>query len=284
MQNIKIGGVPEHFNMPWHYASGSGLFAQRGINIQWTDYSTGTGAMMQDIHNQKLDLAIVLTEGAVSAISNGINAKILQWYTKSSLNWGIHTGTESHIVSEEQIYTSKYAVSRLGSGSHLMAHVHAQKNKHVLSEEQFVIVNSLRGAETALTDRTADVFFWEKYTTQNSVDKGIFRRIGEILTPWPCFVVVANDEFINNNKSKLFDVLTIINQVNKNFKNIHNVAQSIAQKYNLEISQVIEWLDTVEWAHEIQVEPEVLEGISKKMFELQIIKNCKPSSQIIYKF
>ncbi|HTF82331.1 MAG TPA: hypothetical protein VL947_11410, partial [Cytophagales bacterium] len=198
MHIIKVGGVPEHYNMPWHYASDNNIFAQRNIKISWIDYSTGTGAMMQDIDEGRLDLAIVLTEGAVAAISNGAKAKILQWYTLSPLNWGIHVAASSPISQESEIFDKRYAVSRLGSGSHLMAHVHAQKYGKSLSHDQFVVINSLRGAETSLIDKSAEVFFWERYTTQPSVDKGIFKRIGEIHTPWPCFVVVASDKFITS--------------------------------------------------------------------------------------
>lgn len=284
MQIVKVGGVPEHFNMPWHYASEQNLFAQRNIGISWVDYSTGTGAMMQDINDGKLDLAIVLTEGATAAICNGANAKIVQWYTNSPLNWGIHVSAFSEIESETEIFNKKYAVSRLGSGSHLMAHVHANKFGATLKDDQFVIVNSLRGAETSLTDKAADIFFWEKYTTQPSVDKGLFKRIGEAPTPWPCFVVVANNDFITNNKALLFDTLVGINQVTKTFKNLSDVVAMIAQKYNLDKEQVKEWLETVNWNYEMKIDSSVIDHISKQMFNLGLIKNRKDTNSIIYKF
>ncbi len=281
MHIIKVGGVPEHFNMPWHYASDNNIFAQRGIKINWVDYSTGTGAMMQDIDSNKLDLAIVLTEGAVAAISNGTKARIVQWYTLSALNWGIHVAEASAIKEEKEIFDKKYAVSRMGSGSHLMAHVHAEKFGKTLNETQFVIANSLRGAETTLTDKTADVFFWEKYTTQPSVDKGIFRRIGEVLTPWPCFVVVASENFLKEQKTVMYDALVMINQVNKNFKNHPDVVSMIAKKYHLEEDQVAEWLKTVQWNHELKINEAVIENISSQMFKLGLTKHKKSLEGLI---
>lgn len=281
MHIIRVGGVPEHYNMPWHYASDNNLFAQRGIKLSWIDYSTGTGAMMQDIDNGKLDLAVVLTEGAVAAISNGVKAKIVQWYTLSALNWGIHVAKGSEILQEEDILSKKYAISRLGSGSHLMAHVHAKKFGKTLADQQFEIVNSLRGAETSLTDKTSDVFFWEKYTTQPSVDKGIFRRIGEVLTPWPCFVVVASEKFLAEQKTVLFDAMVIINQINKNFKSLPKVAAMIAKRYHLEETQVTEWLHTVEWNHQLKIDESIIENISSEMFTLGLIKSKKPISGLI---
>ena len=31
---INIGGVPEHFNLPWQLAIENGLFEERGLNIK----------------------------------------------------------------------------------------------------------------------------------------------------------------------------------------------------------------------------------------------------------
>lgn len=236
---------------------------------------------MQDIDNDKLDMAIVLTEGAVAAISNGTKAKIVQWYTLSALNWGIHVAKGSEIFQEGDILSKKYAISRLGSGSHLMAHVHAKKFGKTLESQQFEVVNSLRGAETSLTDKTSDVFFWEKYTTQPSVDKGIFRRVGEVLTPWPCFVVVASEKFLAAQKTVLFDAMVIINQVNKNFKNVPGVVAMIAKRYHLEEAQVAEWLRTVEWNHHLKIDEAVIENISSEMFTLGLIKSKKPIAGLI---
>ncbi len=51
---VKIGGVPEHFNYPWHKAIEEGKFAQHQIDLQWTDYPGGTGALVQDLTDKKL--------------------------------------------------------------------------------------------------------------------------------------------------------------------------------------------------------------------------------------
>jgi ABC-type nitrate/sulfonate/bicarbonate transport system substrate-binding protein len=35
MLNIRVGGVPEHFNLPWHLALENGLFESENINVEW---------------------------------------------------------------------------------------------------------------------------------------------------------------------------------------------------------------------------------------------------------
>jgi len=49
MKTIRIGGVPEHFNLPWHRTIANKDFETKGIDLQWADYPGGTGAMMQDL-------------------------------------------------------------------------------------------------------------------------------------------------------------------------------------------------------------------------------------------
>ncbi len=43
------------------------VFRSKGIIYEWIDYPGGTGAMVEALRNGELDVAIMLTEGAVSA-------------------------------------------------------------------------------------------------------------------------------------------------------------------------------------------------------------------------
>ncbi|HSZ24739.1 MAG TPA: hypothetical protein VK766_03425, partial [Cytophagaceae bacterium] len=77
MTTIAIGGVPEHFNLPWHYALEQGKFLEKKITLSWKDYPGGTGAMNKDLRLGVLDAAVMLTEGAVADIVNGNKSKIV---------------------------------------------------------------------------------------------------------------------------------------------------------------------------------------------------------------
>ena len=63
MKKVKIVGVPEHFNLPWHMAIEDGIFEDKGIDLEWTDVPEGTGKMCQLLQEGQTDLAIILTEG-----------------------------------------------------------------------------------------------------------------------------------------------------------------------------------------------------------------------------
>ena len=87
MKSIKIAGVPEHFNLPWHLAIENGDFEKENIDLQWTDVPEGTGKMCQMLRDGSTDIAVILTEGIVKDIVAGNPSKIVQVYVESPLVW-----------------------------------------------------------------------------------------------------------------------------------------------------------------------------------------------------
>ncbi|HNR85553.1 MAG TPA: ABC transporter substrate-binding protein, partial [Taishania sp.] len=120
---LRVGGVPEHFNLPWKLALEDGEFKKEGIEVHWTDMPGGTGQMLRGFENKTLDVAVMLTEGITKGILQGLNAKIVDVYVTSPLHWGIHVPFHSNYTKVEQLENQTFAISRMGSGSHLMAYV-----------------------------------------------------------------------------------------------------------------------------------------------------------------
>ena len=209
---IVVGGVPEHFNLPWHQAIEQDAFANIGVDVKFKTYHGGTGAMTRALRNGEVDVALLLTEGCVADLLNGNPSKIVKNYIQTPLIWGIHVGAESSIDSIEQMRGKRYAISRFGSGSHLMAIVDASERGWETDELKFKKIGNLKGARKALTTDEADIFFWEKYTTDPFVQSGEFRRIGIRETLWPAFVVCASESCIENNENQLRQVLEVINR------------------------------------------------------------------------
>ena len=84
MLRLKIGGVPEHFNLPWRMAIEEGRFRKEEIHLHWSDMGGGTGQMIRGLETGSLDIAVLLTEGITKAVLQGLNAKIIQTYCKSN--------------------------------------------------------------------------------------------------------------------------------------------------------------------------------------------------------
>ena len=57
MKNIRVGGVPEHFNLPWHLAMENKDFEEQGIKLTWRDFPDGTGAMCRALRDNEIDVS-----------------------------------------------------------------------------------------------------------------------------------------------------------------------------------------------------------------------------------
>ena len=281
MKKVKIVGVPEHFNLPWHMAMEEGAFEDRGIDLQWTEIPEGTGKMCQMLQDRETDLAIILTEGIVKSIVAGNSVKIVQEYIASPLLWGIHVGAKSPYRSIADLKSKKIAISRYGSGSHLMAYVNAQNEGWDTDSLQFEVIDNLYGAVKSLTDDTADYFMWERFTTKPLVDNGTFRRLGDCPTPWPCFVVAATDNFIREDSGALRHILDTINNYTAEFKRIPSIDRTLANRYGQKLEDIREWLAITEWSQS-KVSTQEIENVQNTMYDLKLIDKSVNTDKILF--
>ncbi|MFV5689944.1 substrate-binding domain-containing protein [Flavobacterium sp. ZT3R25] len=270
MTAIKIAGVPEHFNLPWHLSLENGDFEKENIDLQWTDVPEGTGKMCQMLRDGETDIAVILTEGIVKDITAGNPSKIVQVYVESPLIWGIHVAAKSNYKTLADLENTKVAISRLGSGSQLMAYVNADNQGWKTDNLQFEIVNTIDGAVEALTNGTADYFMWERFMTKPLVDKGIFRRVADCPTPWPCFVIAVRDEILEKQPDIISKILNIINQTTQEFKDIPNIDKTLASNYSQKIEDIKEWLSLTQWSQK-PLSEKMLNKVQNQLFQLKII-------------
>jgi hypothetical protein len=242
---LRIGGVPEHFNYLWKLPETRESFRNRGFYYEWIDFPGGTGAMVTALENGDLDIAIMLTEGAISAISNHKTFRIKQPFVMSPLIWGVFSSTRSRNEPIPGFAEAKFAVSRKFSGSHLMAKFLAMRQGIKLHEDQFVVSNNLDGARKALQEGSADYFLWEKWMTRFLVHAGEFTEVDTIAAPWPAFVFV-----VNNNaqldweplKAAIDDAVLMFESLEQN-----ELLNALAIHYNLTVADVQEWKKTVKY-------------------------------------
>lgn len=283
MTQINIGGVPEHFNLAWYLTLKKGDYKDKNINLRWHDYYGGTGAMNKALREKEIDIAVILTEGIVKDIINGNPSKIVQTFVQSPLIWGVHVAHHSTYKTIEDLKGKKAAISRYGSGSHLMAYINARNNNWDLDKDlNFEVINTLDGAVTGLTNGKADYFLWEKFTTKPLVDDGTFRHIANCPSPWPCFVIAAREDFIASNQTTLKTLLNIINHTTANFKDIENIDKTIANRYGQKLEDVQEWLKLTEWSQEL-IDEKTLDEVQKELFTLNIIPEMVDYEQLTHK-
>ncbi len=281
MLNLKVGGVPEHFNYPWYITLKNKEYTKEGINLRWSDFPGGTGDMCKALRNGTVDIAIVLTEGIIKDIINGNPSKIIQTFVKSPLIWGIHVGANSKFKTIQDLEHAKVAISRFGSGSHLMAIVNAYNNGWDVTKLKFKVVGDIQGGIDALTTGEADYFMWEHFTTKPLVDNGTFRRVGDCPTPWPCFVVAVRDEILENHPKEVATVLNIINNCTSDFKKINNIDATLADRYEQQLEDIQEWLSITEWNDGKPISKNILTRIQNKMENFNVIEKKIDSGKLI---
>jgi ABC-type nitrate/sulfonate/bicarbonate transport system substrate-binding protein len=280
MTTIKIAGVPEHFNLPWHLSIENKAFTSKNIDLQWTDVPEGTGKMCEMLRNGETDIAIILTEGIIKDIIAGNPSKIVQTYVESPLIWGIHVAANSNYHTLSDLENKIAAISRLGSGSQLMAYVNADNQGWKTDSLQFEIVNTINGAEEALTAGKADYFMWERFMTKPLVDQGVFRKIADCPTPWPCFVIAVREEILTNEPVVVSSILEIINQCTKEFKAIPNIVQTLSERYDQKLEDIQEWLTLTSWSQEL-LDQKMLNKIQNQLLELSIIDKKGTFAEIV---
>ena len=268
---LRVGGVPEHFNLPWKLALEDGEFKKEGIEVHWTDMPGGTGQMLRGFENKTLDVAVMLTEGITKGILQGLNAKIVDVYVTSPLHWGIHMPFHSNYTKVEQLENQTFAISRMGSGSHLMAYVCADRMGWDTTNLKFNVIGDVYGGIWALEHNEAQLFLWDKYMTHPFTTQEKCRYIDEVITPWPCFVIAAREEVIQENPEAIKLISKIVNERALVMKNSEHIVEIISWRYNLRSNQVQNWLSETDWNYNLIKYPLAFEKTVRYLVKLNLI-------------
>jgi ABC-type nitrate/sulfonate/bicarbonate transport system substrate-binding protein len=242
--------VPEHFNLPWHLAIESADAGRCGAGVDWTDYAAGTGAMLADLGSGRLDLAVLLTEGAALGIARALPVVAVSLYTTSPLIWGVHVPPDSRYARIADLRGARFAISREGSGSHLMSLAMANRHGWPVAGLDYEIVDDLAGAIEAFRQGRAEVFLWEHFTTEPAVAAGHFRRIDDFVAPWPAWVVCAHEPAWQRHRQPIESLIAIVAASAAGLATAPDRVTTIARRYGLEPAAVEQWLGKTQWASE----------------------------------
>ena len=282
LMRVRVGGVHEPFNLPWLLAAEAGEFERIGVSLDFCAVAGGTGALVGALDDGSLDLATILTEGAVAAVGNGCKARIHAAFVDSPLLWGIHTAVAADAPQRAADLADKtFAISRHGSGSELMAYVLADREKFRLGSDKMRVVGGIDGAAEALPARTADVFLWERFVTAPLVERGVFARIGEIATPWPAFVLAGSPAFLRDHAPLVDRLLAIALTYALRLKSDRPYAANlIVARYGMSLPDAHAWLDLVAWPTSVGADADVLSSVISTMSRLGRIPASFPASHL----
>lgn len=275
--HIRVGGVPEHFNLPWQRAAERDIFSGADIDLSWTMYAGGTGAMTEALRNNTLDIGILLTEGFMAAACAGLKAKIAKVYIDTPLVWGIYTAADSGFDFSRKMLPAPLAISRFGSGSHLMSMIHAQERKLSLTTENFSVVNSLHGAVESLQAHQTSFFYWEKFMTRPHVKSGALKQVGEFSAPWSSFLLVVSEESLKQKQDAILRLLKLMNLECIAFKQDNHSAIALSKRFDMSLPESRKWLADTQWNYDFTVSRRSLENTRRALMTVEL---CNEELQI----
>lgn len=245
--------------------------------------------MITSLRSDSIDLAIGLTEGWVAGLLTAQGQKekgyrIIGRWVQNPLRWAIVTGRNREEINNVANLRNhrRIGVSRLGSGSHIMAFVLAQQEgwTSLLEDSKALdivplgpladLIAGVTGKEGA--ESAADYFMWEHFTTKPHfhAEESPLKKIGEIYTPWPSWHVAASEKTFPDPESdeRLATVFEVLDRGIKKFNNDPEVGVrllgtgEVGCHYGEEDAR--EWLKKAEFADGTRgVDPQVLTDVLK---------------------
>lgn len=280
VKNVRIGGVNEHFNLPWIKLS-ENKNSSNGFLLDWKSFAGGTGVLTNALHQNEIDLAVLLTEGLILDILKKKKLRLICFHVENPLRWAIHV-RESEIISDDFFKSKIFAVSRIGSGSHTMAKVLLKEKKGIYSDSNMLEVGSLEGGLKAVKEKKADIFLWEKFTTQPFLTEYGLKSVGEVLTPWPPFSLASTQEYFEANKNLIEKILVEVRKQIAVIKNNPSITAEFLKRWNITPENAHNWLSEIKWNDQIPVSNEKLASVLDTMHQSGLIEKITiPESEII---
>ena len=206
----------------------------------------GTGALLNGLKAGEFDVICALTEGLLADIALGSNVRIVSSYVDSPLVWAISAGgKQSAINGVEDLKGQTIAVSRFTSGSHLMSCVLASQRGWRQDDLRYVVKGPFEALRRSVNDGSAAAFMWEQFMTKPWYDSGELRRIGEIVTPWPCFLLAATRPVID---ARLDDVRAMLSGLREACHAFHTdpaMPSEVAAHFGFRLEDARAWYASV---------------------------------------
>ena len=284
---LRIGYVPgtrnltphpsprPHTNLPSaeHFATPLTFAHERfGLDAELIPQPEGTGALASRLKahqpEKQLDVAFGLTEGFIADLGKtkaaGYEAgySLAGTYVQSPLRWAISTGGKREDVNDvEGLKGAKVGVSRIGSGSYVMSFVLAdEKGWLERGKETFEVVplGKFEQLREGVNAGTADWFMWDHTTSAKYWDNGELKRIGEIYTPWPSWVIAVRDRVP---AERVEELMAKVNEGVRFYgESEEEVVRHVTGRMHYSERDVREWMQTVRFSGDVVgVDPAVVD-------------------------
>merc|ERR1711916_173989 len=208
------------------------------------------------------DVVVALTEGLIAdialrgsedyIIASGYVAVPLRWglWGSPSSGWDSVDDMENDVVNNGKVV--RFGISRFGSGSHLMATIFAHSQGWDKDSIAFAPpAGSLDGLMASLDNDQADLFLWNYSTTLPvaNAHPETLKHIGDLYTPWPCFMIAVSRDLLDNRRPVLDAFLAGVKESTALFLSKgQDSVDYVVEKHGIARDAAHEWFSNVAYA------------------------------------
>lgn len=262
-------------------AQEQGYFAEKNLEIEFFPVVEGSGRLIKLLNEGTVDIAVGLTEAFVADIAKGNKAySVVGTYVESPLCWAISSGSDrSDINSADDLAGKDIGVSRIGSGSYVMSFVLGLQKKFPEPYfNDFKVLHNFQNLRDSVNQKyvdetdvkvDSDAFMWEHFTSKKFYDCGEIKRVGEIYTPWPSWVVSVNQDVLDNKRAQVQAFLGAVRQGVAYFLKHPEIAvEHISTHLPYTVDDAREWMKTVKFNEAIGTKPIEWDTVVKNTSEV----------------
>jgi hypothetical protein len=125
-----------------------------------------------------------------------------------------------------------------------MSYVLASQRGWDVDKLKFEVRGGFEPLRQALNDEadTCDALLWETFTTKPFHDSGEIRRVGEIVTPWPCFMVATLRPYAQEHADTIASCFKALRRSCQAFSHEKDtMPKVIAERYDLKLEDAQAW-------------------------------------------
>ena len=208
---VKIGYLPSDHDAALFVADAKGLYKEKGINAELVQFNNG-GDLMTAMASGDVDVGYVGIAPVLSSISSGVPVKVIS--AAQNEGSGLIVTSDSGIGGASDLSGKTVATPGEASIQHVLLAAYLKDNGMSLKDinESAMKVPSINDALKTGSLKAAITF--QPYVSLGVSNDNIDKLVdsSEIMPNHPCCVVVASQDFLDNNK----DVAKKVVDIHKN--------------------------------------------------------------------
>lgn len=228
-------------------ANAKGMFEEAGINVELQQFNVGSNIVIAMAAGQ-IDIGYVGTAPATMAIDKGMPLKIVAAVNEEGS--GIVIAQNSTINNITDFKSHTMVIPSKGSIQDILLNYLLQEN-NINSKDIDIREMQLSLMPEALqSGRIEGYVIWEPYVTRASSGGygKTFIYSDEIWKNHPCCVIIASDNFRQNNPDKLKKILKIhMNATNYIYSNRDDAASILSKQFKIDINTEKEILNHIKF-------------------------------------